>query len=43
MAHGQPITVDDVIFSLNILKEKAGLSSVRICNVSKVEQIGDER
>ena len=41
---GQPITVDDVIFSLNILKEKGRpFFRAYYANVSKVEQIGERK
>jgi microcin C transport system substrate-binding protein len=41
---GQPITVDDVIFSLNILKEKGRpFFRAYYANVSKVEQVGERK
>jgi microcin C transport system substrate-binding protein len=41
---GQPITVDDVIFSFNILKEKGRpFFRAYYANVVKVEQIGDRK
>src|SRR5262245_52300309 len=41
---GQPITVDDVIFSLNILKEKGRpFFGAYYANVSKAEQIGERK
>jgi len=41
---GKPITVDDVIFSLNILKEKGiPFFGAYYANVSKAEQIGERK
>jgi len=41
---GQPITVDDVVFSFNILKEKGRpFFRAYYANVQKVEQVGDRK
>ena len=41
---GKPITVDDVIFSFNILKEKGRpFFGAYYANVAKVEQVGDRK